>query len=62
MIDIRKIADEADMIINGYAYTRKQNIIQNPTKTLQQNKFKEFPNTTHLREMPTEGPVIWREN
>lgn len=28
MIDIRKIADEADMIINGYAYTRKQNIIQ----------------------------------
>ena len=28
MNDIRKIADEADMIINGYAYTRKQNIIQ----------------------------------
>lgn len=28
MINIRKIADEADMIINGYAYTRKQNIIQ----------------------------------
>ena len=28
MIDIKKIADEADMILNGYAYTRKQNIIQ----------------------------------
>lgn len=28
MIDIEKIADEADMIINGYAYTRKQDIIQ----------------------------------
>ena len=28
MNDIKKIADEADMILNGYAYTRKQNIIQ----------------------------------
>ena len=28
MIDIKKIADEADMTLNGYAYTRKQNIIQ----------------------------------
>ncbi len=28
MINIKKIADEADMILNGYAYTRKQNIIQ----------------------------------
>lgn len=28
MIDIKKIADEANMILNGYAYTRKQNIIQ----------------------------------
>lgn len=28
MIDIKKVADEADMILNGYAYTRKQNIIQ----------------------------------
>ena len=28
MIDIKKIADEADMILNGYVYTRKQNIIQ----------------------------------
>ena len=28
MIDIEKIADEADMILNGYAYTRKQNSIQ----------------------------------
>lgn len=25
---LKKIADEADMILNGYAYTRKQNIIQ----------------------------------
>ena len=28
MINIEKIADEADMILNGYAYTRKQDIIQ----------------------------------
>ena len=28
MIDIEKIADEANMILNGYAYTRKQNSIQ----------------------------------
>lgn len=25
---LKKIADEADMILNGYVYTRKQNIIQ----------------------------------
>lgn len=26
MIDIRQVADKADMIINGYAFTRQNNM------------------------------------
>lgn len=28
MIDIKKIADEADMIINGYAFTKSEDLVR----------------------------------
>lgn len=51
MIDVRKVADEADLIINGYAYTKDHDIIRvlnlnAPQKALVLNKNSEVIETS----------------